>query len=190
MDPLKIIYEHYEPGSALAELLVRHSRKVRDKALAVAAQVAAWRPDTRFIAQAAMLHDIGIVKTSAPALHCHGSLPYVCHGIAGRRILEAYNLTACGLVCERHIGVGIRMTDIQEQHLPLPLRDMKPVTLEERIICYADKFFSKTNGENELPIEKILEELARFGQDKVMRFMQWHNLFTGPVPRRRPKRLV
>ncbi|MEZ4602993.1 MAG: hypothetical protein R2861_06175 [Desulfobacterales bacterium] len=33
--------------------------------------------------------------------------------------------------------------EIQTHHLPLPLRSMVPVTLEEEIICYADKFFSK-----------------------------------------------
>lgn len=178
MDPLRIIYDHYKPGSPLAELLVCHSRQVRDKALSVAARVRVLQPNTDFIARAAMLHDIGILRTAAPSLHCHGSLPYVCHGIVGRQLLEPYGLDACGLVCERHIGVGISIADIRQQVLPLPMRDMQPISLEEQIICYADKFFSKSSGEQELPLQKILAELARFGEDKVKRFLTWHSMFS------------
>jgi hypothetical protein len=49
------------------------------------------------------------------------------------------------LVCERHIGVGISIAEIQHHNLPLPSRDMIPVSIEEQLICYSDKFFSK-NG--------------------------------------------
>lgn len=181
MDPLAVIYDQYRPDSRAANILLTHSRKVHDKALAVAARVAHLQPDRDFIAQAALLHDIGIKRTSAPQLGCHGPLPYVCHGIAGREILMQYNLTRHSLVCERHIGVGITPMDIRDQGLPLPLRDMAPVSLEEIIICYADKFYSKTNGDSELPLEAIVSELSRFGPQKAHRFLQWHALFSQPL---------
>jgi uncharacterized protein len=179
VDPLQIIHAHYEPGAQLTRILVRHSNQVREKALAVAAQSPHWKLDTGFIARAAMLHDIGIFQTRSAAIHCHGDLPYVCHGILGRQILAQYNLTACGLVCERHIGAGISIEDIERQNLPLPLRDMQPLSLVEQIICYADKFFSKTCCERERRLDEILVQLARFGADKVERFMRWHRMFTG-----------
>jgi hypothetical protein len=49
------------------------------------------------------------------------------------------------------------------QQLPLPARDMFPLSVEERLICYADKFFSKTdNGRHEKTIDEITAGLARY----------------------------
>ena len=177
VDAEAIIHEHYRPGSRLAELLLSHSRWVRDKALAVAARVAHLNPDVTFIAQAALLHDIGIYWTRAPRIHCHGIHPYICHGIIGRHILVPYGLEDHGRVCERHVGVGITPAQIIARRLPLPVRDMQPVTLEEIIICYADKFYSKTAGGQAHTLAVILAELARFGQEQVGRFEQWHRQF-------------
>lgn len=178
-DPLDVIACYYPPGAALTELLLLHGRQVRDKALAVAERVAHLRPDTTFLAQAALLHDIGIFKTRAPAIHCQGRLPYIRHGVIGRELLEAHGLVRHALVCERHVGVGLSKDDIRRQGLDLPMRDMLPSTLEERIICYADKFFSKRGGGRELPLDAVLEEIGHYGRDKLERFLSWHELFTG-----------
>ena len=63
--------------------------------------------------------------------------------------------------------------------MPLPERDMIPLSIEEQIICYADKFFSK-NG-NGRPAEKsiatIIKSLSRYGPDKVRRFESWVQMF-------------
>ena len=58
---------------------------------------------------------------------------------------------------------------------------MQPVSIEEQIICYADKFFSKNgNGKGkEKTVDRIIEQLARYGEDKVRRFQQWVDLFEG-----------
>ena len=45
-------------------------------------------------------------------------------------------------VCERHTGAGLTLHDILSQNLPLPHHDLQPETIEEKLICYADKFFS------------------------------------------------
>lgn len=177
MDPLDIIYHYYRPGSGLAGRLIAHSQAVRDKALAVAQRCASMGPDLGLISEAAMLHDIGILKTDARRIGCHGGLPYICHGVEGRKMLERHGLVDHALVCERHVGVGISHEDIRTQGLPLPVRDMRPVSLEEIIICYADKFFSKTNGIQEKSAEAVFAELARYGPDKIDRFKQWHRRF-------------
>jgi uncharacterized protein len=179
MDPTEILFEHYPPDSPLTRTLLRHSEQVRGKALEVARKVAHLKPDRTFIAEAAMLHDIGIYRTAAAALGCRGDAPYIRHGIIGRRILEEHGLTRHALVCERHVGVGISRREIRERNLPLPPRDMLPASLEEIIICYADKFFSKTNGGTPHSPEAIVAELQPFGRDQVDRFLEWHRLFTG-----------
>ncbi len=177
MDPKSIIYEYYPSGSRLAEILLDHSRRVRDMALTVAARIQDDPPDRDFIAEAAMLHDIGICRVAAPDIGCQGDLPYVCHGVIGRQMLEARGMMQHALVCERHVGTGITLADIRSRQLPLPERDMSPCTLEEAIICYADKFFSKTNGSEPLPLETVLARLGRYGQTPVDTFLRWHRQF-------------
>jgi uncharacterized protein len=111
----------------------------------------------------------------SPKLGCHGIEPYIRHGIIGREILEDEGLPLHALVCERHIGVGLTAEDVRAQGLPLPARDMAPLSLEEKIVCFADLFYSK-NPENigsEKTIAKIRSNLARFGDNKVGIFDGW-----------------
>jgi uncharacterized protein len=179
MDPIEVISEFYEPGSRAYEVLVGHSRLVADKAMAVARRVAHLNPDLAFIGEAAMIHDIGIFMTDAPGFGCNGEKPYLCHGIIGRELLEKKGLPRHALVCERHVGTGISAEDIRRAGLPLPCRDMVPITLEEEIVCYADKFFSKSSKKNgaEKPLEKILKGLSSHGEEKAEKFMAWHRIF-------------
>jgi len=177
--PAEIIAEFYDTGSMAYKLLLNHGRQVTQKALQAAARVPHLTPDTAFIREAAMLHDIGIFMTNSPALGCTGEHPYICHGFLGRTLLEKRGLPGHALVCERHVGAGISVADIERQGLPLPLRDMLPVSIEEQIICYADKFFSKLpeRADREYSVEAILTDLNKFGPDKVNRFQQWAKMF-------------
>jgi uncharacterized protein len=179
MNPLEIVGRYYAPGSQSGRILLEHGRLVAAKALGAAAPVAHLRPDLDFIRSAAMLHDIGIFLTDSPDLDCHGSEPYIRHGVLGREILDALGYPRHGLVCERHVGVGISAADILRFGLPLPERDMRPVSIEEEIICYADKFFSKNGGgaAPEKSVAEIVENLGRYGTDQSERFMRWVELF-------------
>jgi uncharacterized protein len=183
MDPLEVIAANCPQGAVVYEILVAHSSLVADKALALARNLSHLNPDMGFIHEAAMLHDIGIIMTRTPELGCTGTLPYICHGVSGRAILEKAGLARHGRVCECHVGVGITIEDIRSGKLPLPLRDMTPQTLEEQIICYADKFYSK-NGHGHPVLEKSAEEiilgLSPYGPEKVDRFLSWHRQFENP----------
>jgi uncharacterized protein len=179
MNPIDIISEFYDSGSRAYKVLIQHGKQVANKAIEAAGKVPHLAPDLNFIREAAMLHDIGIFLTDTPELDCTGSYPYVCHGYLGRTILENKGLPAHALVCERHVGVGITAEDIKRHNLPLPERDMVPISIEEQVICFADKFFSK-NGNmvaNEKPVENILSNLERYGPDKAAYFQTWVQLF-------------
>ena len=80
-------------------------------------------------------------------------------------------------VCERHTGAGITRDQILIRHLPLPMRDFLPETMEEKLICYADKFFSKTRLDHEKTLEEAEASLAKFGEEGVHRFRQWERMF-------------
>ena len=177
MNPLAIIETYYVPNSALYELLVSHSRAVTDKALFLANQHPELTIDCQFVEEAAMLHDIGIFLTNAPALGCYGTHRYIEHGYLGADLLRQHGLDKHALVCERHTGTGLSLADIEKQQLPLPHRDMRPVSMEEQLICFADKFFSKSRLNTELTIEQIRDNLAQFGPDNLRVFDYWMSLF-------------
>ena len=83
------------------------------------------------------------------------------------------------LVCERHTGTGLSLKMIEEQNLPVPHRDMRPVSWEEQIICFADKFYSKTHLDKEKSPEKIRKSLEKFGEETVKQIETWCKLFLG-----------
>jgi len=181
MDPIETLTRFFDRHSKTFEILVAHGKQVADKAIKAAEKVSHLQPDLDFINNAAMLHDIGILHTDSPGFGCHGKYSYICHGFLGREMLESSGLPEYGPICERHIGVGISLDDIRNFNLPLPERDMVPVSIEEQIICYADKFFSK-NGNGQLqngtkPVDHIIQTLMPYGQDKVDRFQKWVAVF-------------
>ena len=179
MNPIDIIKDFYRPGSKAHDIVVRHGEDVARKAVATARKVAHLGPNLEFIREAAVLHDIAIFLTDTPKLDCRGTYPYVCHGYLGRELLEKRSLPKHALVCERHVGIGITAEDVRKHNLPLPERDMIPLSIEERIICYADKFFSKNGrrAEPEKTVEEVLRSIAHYGLDKVATFRSWLELF-------------
>jgi uncharacterized protein len=181
MNPLSLIEKYYPAGSEAHRILLRHSVRVAGKAREIARRLAAEGVDIDFVYEAGLLHDIGMLFTDAPDIGCHGSLPYLCHGYKGRELLEAEGLPRHALVCDRHIGIGLSAAEIEAQGLPLPVRDMLPLTVEERIVTYADLFFSKSPRENdsERSVDKVRQTLARYGEEKVAVFDLWHARFGG-----------
>ncbi len=179
MNPVNIIDKYYKSNSRAYEILIQHGKQVARKALDAAKNVPQLNPDLDFIKEAAMLHDIGMFLTNATELGCKGKNPYICHGYLGREILEKIGLPRHALVCERHVGVGITIEDIKNYALPLPKRDMLPVSIEEQIICFADKFFSKNRDslKKEKSVEDIKQYLKPYGVEKVRRFQSWVDLF-------------
>ena len=181
MNPINILEQYYDRHSTAFEILLAHGSQVAQKALKAAAKVSHLEPDFDFIEQAAMLHDVGIFLTATPQLGCTGTQPYIRHGVLGYDLLMEAGWPLLALVCERHVGVGISAADVLRFNLPLPERDMLPISIEEQIICYADKFFSKKgNGTlkaQEKNIDQIMRKLQKYGQDKVDRFQKWVEMF-------------
>ena len=62
-----------------------------------------------------------------------------------RTLVRSEGYPRHALVCERHTGAGLALEDIIAQNLPVPHRDMLPVSMEEQVVCFADKFYSKTH---------------------------------------------
>ncbi|MDR2921155.1 MAG: HD domain-containing protein [Tannerella sp.] len=179
MDPLEIIRKYYAVDSEAYRILVIHSRQVTDKAVEIAKIHPEMNLDIPFIEEAAMLHDIGVFLCDAPDIGCYGEAEYICHGYLGADLMRSEGYPRHALVCERHTGTGISLDMIEKRQLPLPHRDMQPQSLEELLICFADKFYSKTKLTTEKPVEKIRKSLSKYGEEEVLRFNDWYKLFLG-----------
>lgn len=178
MDIKSIISLYYEEGSALLDLLTTHSEMVARKALAIA-DSAGLSVDREFVWNAAMLHDIGIFRCHAPSIYCCGSEPYIRHGVVGGGLMRELGYPEIARVCERHTGSGLTAKEIAETGLPLPHQDFLPETVEEKLICYADKFYSKSgNPTAEKPFDRVRASMAKFGPDSLARFDALAALFT------------
>ena len=177
MDYKAIIDKYYPDDNELKRILLAHSCHVADKSLDMAKKHPEKKLDLQFIKEAAMLHDIGICECDAKGIFCYGTKPYICHGTIGAEMLRSEGWLMHAFVCERHTGTGLTSDYIIKNDLPLPHRDLVPVSLEEQLICFADKFFSKTHPDNEKSVDAALRSVAKFGDECAEKFTLWCNLF-------------
>lgn len=174
MTVLEIIDRYYAANAPLRALLLHHSEQVRNHAMRVVQAHPELSLDAELVRVGAMLHDVGICQCDAPGIHCHGTHHYIVHGEQGARMvrallkegvteIEGVPVEAVARICERHTGTG--------------LPGMEPQTLEEQVVCYADKFYSKSHPERERTPEQTAQSLLRFGEAGVAIFWQWHERF-------------
>lgn len=206
MDYLALLHRYYPEDNALRRMLLHHSRQVCARALQIVERHPELGANRHLVEAGAMLHDIGIFLTDAPGIHCHGTAHYILHGSLGAQLLrneakqlkkekqqaeqlneeqlqaiqlqeELHFYEALARICERHTGTGLTRQTIIERGLPDPQKDLLPETIEEQIICYADKFYSKSHLERERTIPQTLQSLEKFGDEGVEKFRHWTELF-------------
>lgn len=132
----------------------RHSLKVAEKALEISEKITKVVVDEDLIEIGALLHDIGRAKT-------HGFNHAL---LGGKMLLErgfSYKLVR---ICETHILGGLDKDDAKE--IGLPEKDFLPISIEEKIICLADKYMS---GTKEVTLEQRFEKwFSKYGKTKIL----------------------
>ncbi len=114
---------------------------VSKKALSIAGLVKI-EVDRELVGQGGLFHDIGRSKT-------HG----IDHALAGVEIAKELGFPPSLIsIIERHIGAGI--TAAEAERLGLPKKDYLPLTVEEKIVSYADNMIS---GVREMPFYEALD---------------------------------
>ncbi len=178
LDPVEIIQRYYPTDSLGYHILLTHSQQVAQLALDIVMHHPELCCDKQFVYEGAMLHDIGIYLTDAPTIGCYGSEPYLRHGYLGGELLRSMGLESHALVAERHTGTGLDAETIRARGLELPLdRIYMPQSIEERVVCYADKFYSKTQLKHRKPLDKVRQSLSKFGAESLARFDAMHESF-------------
>lgn len=174
---IKKLHFKYAPNKKIFLLVFTHCQIVKD----ISEQLIKKNNLTinkKLVIAGSLLHDIGVYKL----INKEGvvdEINYIRHGVEGHYILsqEGFSEELC-LIAERHTGVGISRNDVIKQKLNLPVRDYLALTLEEKIIMYADKFHSKSLHFNSL--NTCSSYIKRFGQNKVKKFQSLAQLFGIP----------
>lgn len=164
MNYQEIIDKYYPEGSHLRDIYMKHAESVAALAEELRAE---FMPglDPAQVRAAAMLHDIGIFLTDAPGIECRGTAPYIEHGPLGAELLRRESAPEwAARVAERHTGVGIG--------------ELVPQTPLEKLVCYADKFYSKSGTDARKTLAEVERSMARFGADNLAAFRRLHSLFT------------
>ncbi len=178
MDYQKIIDKYYPHDNELRRIYMTHAQKVTELALSLSHKHPELSLDNSFIEEAAMLHDIGIFLTDAPRIHCNGNASYLCHGYLGAELLRAEGYPLHARVCERHTGTGLTKEQIIANGWDLPHCDFTPETLEEKLICFADKFYSKTKYlETARTLEQVVESMFKISPESAAKVNEWAALF-------------
>jgi uncharacterized protein len=102
--------------------------------------------DSELVEVGALLHDIGRSKTHT-----------VHHAVVGAEIAEAAGLPDSVVsIIKRHVGGGITASEAKK--LGWPEDVYVPITLEEKVVSYADKLIENSKR---APIEITVEKLSK-----------------------------
>ncbi len=151
-----------------SQSVVRHCIAVADLAIEIAAklQLRKSKLDIKLVEVGALLHDIGRSKTHT-----------VNHLIAGVEIACSKGLPESIVsIIKRHVGGGI--TPEEAKKLGWPNDNYVPTSLEEKIVCYADKLIE---GSKRVPIEITLDQLATLNNGAAERVRKLRREITALV---------
>jgi len=132
----------------------RHSLKVAEKALEISEKISKVKLNEELIEIGGLLHDIGRAKT-------HG----FNHALIGGKMLRERGFSEnLARICETHILGGLDKEDAKE--VDLPEKDYLPVSLEEKIICLADKYIA---GTKDVRLEQRFEKwFSKYGKTRIL----------------------
>jgi uncharacterized protein len=105
-----------------------------------------YRVDLKLVESGALLHDLGRGRT-------HG----IEHGAVGGQMARQLGMPMeLAHIIERHVGAGLSQEEAQRNKLPNG--SYIPETLEEKIVCYADKLIE---GAHEVGINSTIDNFAQ-----------------------------
>lgn len=132
----------------------RHSIRVAKKAIQIANKIKSNDLNRELVVIGALLHDIGRSKT-------HGFE----HALIGGKILRNRGYPPhLARICETHLLGGLDKEDAKS--VGLPEKDYLPETLEEKIVCLADKHMS---GTKEVSIKERFDKwFEKYGKSSIL----------------------
>ena len=148
--------------NAVAELAVQTANILKDKGFQI---------NFGLVEIGALLHDIGRSKTHA-----------VNHVVVGAEIAESAGLPdSIVSIIKRHVGGGI--TTAEAEKLGWPKDVYMPITLEEKVVSYADKLIENSKrAPIDLTVKKLSGELKWEAAERVQKLYEEITSLIGGVP--------
>ena len=149
--------------------VINHCKIVSELALETAGflKERGLKVDSELVEIGALLHDIGRSKTHT-----------VHHAVVGAEIAKSVGLPDSVVsIIKRHVGGGITASEAEK--LGWPKDVYVPITLEEKVVSYADKLIE--NGKRapiDITIEKLSEEMKYEAAERVRKI---YNEITGLI---------
>jgi len=145
------------------EKVIQHTQAVAALAVEIAKQLQKkGQPvNLQLVEAGALLHDLGRSQTHS-----------VDHAIVGAKLAQQEGMPKeIVSIIKRHVGAGI--TDEEAKWLGWPQDSYIPQTLEEKIVCYADKCI---DSNKRIPIEETINQLkAENMAEAAERVRKLHN---------------
>ena len=138
--------------------VVRHCKAVAELALKTAdiLKKKDMKIDCHLVEIGALLHDVGRSKTHT-----------VHHAVVGAELAKDAGLPEPVIsIIRRHVGGGITTSEAEE--LGWPRDNYMPISIEERIVSYADKLIVDSKEASiEITIQKLIKENKKEAADRV-----------------------
>ncbi len=157
---IELLHKHNCPPK-----IINHCEVVAKLALEIAGKLEkkGIKVDLKLVEAGALLHDIGRTKSHA-----------VDHGVVGAKIAESEGLPeAVAKIIRKHVGGGITAQEAEKFGWPKDVYE--PVTLEEKIVSYADKLIDNSKR---VPIDLEIERLQVEHKDAAERVRKLHEEMT------------
>ncbi|MFX1286757.1 MAG: HDIG domain-containing metalloprotein [Promethearchaeota archaeon] len=141
---IRLLLRHSTPSNVIS-----HSIHTAQTALRVVERMKSqnYLINCDIILAGALLHDIGRCKSHR-----------INHGIIGAQLLREEGFPEeLARIAENHLFAGI--TKHEALKLGLPFQDYLPLTLEEKIITYADNV---SKGESILSIDEVIDRYSKY----------------------------
>ena len=124
----------------------------------------------------ALVHDVGAYKVSKDGFSFDDS--YLFHGLYGYLELHKAGFgEEMALFARNHTGSGITRREVIKENLLLPPQDYLPLTVEQKVVAYADCFHTKSNPPAFVSFEEAEKRIARFGKGPKDRFEEMEAQF-------------
>ncbi|MHA1820875.1 MAG: HDIG domain-containing metalloprotein [Promethearchaeota archaeon] len=134
--------------------IINHVLAVSRKAIKIATGIEAVPVNLKLVRSGALLHDIGRTRS-------HG----LDHAILGAQIIREQGYSErLALIAERHLLGGLTKEEAVE--LGLPPKDYLPISIEEKIVCLADKYLI---GDRYVSIDmRFRNWFSKYGETKLL----------------------
>jgi uncharacterized protein len=146
-----------------SEKVINHCKAVTELALETAnvLEERGFKIDFALVEVGSLLHDIGRSKTHT-----------VHHAVVGAEIAKSAGLPDSVVsIIKRHVGGGI--TAREAEKLGWPKDVYVPITLEEKVVSYADKLIENSKrAPIDVTIEKLSEEMRYEAAERVRKLYE------------------